>query len=168
MQRGNLRNRRIVHLCKRDDQNWPKNRGLSLSQWYHIICPIGWLFTLSSLFGNCTRRPHFLATLSHREGFALILAKKIIGLFFGRIFHELIWSPWPQLARLDYPHPLHSLKNLVVNNLDSLSAGTMYTYFELALLYKGNRLFLTRHSPSLYFLDFYAWMPWRSVKRIRP
>jgi hypothetical protein len=49
-------------------------------------------------------------------------------------------------ADVAIPHP--SIMPIVVHKQPRLSAGTTYTFFELALLHKGNRHFLLVHSPS--------------------
>jgi hypothetical protein len=55
----------------------------------------------------------------------------------------------PNMARLP---PTIITQNIFCRKQPSLSAGTRYTYSELALLcihtYKGTRRFLTRHTPS--------------------
>jgi hypothetical protein len=50
--------------------------------------PIGRLFTLGSYGENYKSCPHFWATLSHSQGYALNLAKKWLGLHFGRNFSQ--------------------------------------------------------------------------------
>jgi hypothetical protein len=45
------------------------------------------------LLGNYRHRPHFGADFFHDRGFAIILAKKWVGLNFGRLFDKLVWSP---------------------------------------------------------------------------
>jgi hypothetical protein len=49
------------------------------------------------------------------------------------------------MARL--PHLINS-KKVFSRKRPGLSAGSTYTYFELAFFYKGNHPFLTRDSPS--------------------
>jgi hypothetical protein len=71
-------------------------------QWaHHQGGQIGRIFAhpvyafFEQLCANYKSNPHFWATPFHCEGWALILAKKWIGLHFGRFFLKLIWSPCP-------------------------------------------------------------------------
>jgi hypothetical protein len=52
-----------------------------------------WLFAVS------WRRSitHFYATFSHIWGWESNFDKKCVGLYFGRFFQKLIWSPWPKV-----------------------------------------------------------------------
>jgi hypothetical protein len=55
------------------------------------------------------------------------------------------------MARL--PPDIITKKNIFSNKQPTYVSWD-YTYFELALLYKGNRPFLATHSPFRKFLDF--------------
>jgi hypothetical protein len=56
-----------------------------------------------------------------------------------QIGRKFIGLATADMARL--PHLINTKKNNLVRQLDN-------TFFELALLYKGNRPFLNKHSPS--------------------
>jgi hypothetical protein len=50
------------------------------------------------LFENARSCPYILATLLGVKNCALILTKKWVGLYFGRLFQTLVWSLWLRLV----------------------------------------------------------------------
>jgi hypothetical protein len=72
------------------------------------------------------------------------------------------WSNLPKIHEVRAPADMARLPRLIntktvfSSKQPSPSAGTRYTYFELALIYKGNRSFLTGHSPSSSWISMYG------------
>jgi hypothetical protein len=49
---------------------------------------------LWAVFENCKILQNFGVTFARSKSWALVLAQNGFGLYFGRFFRKLIWSPW--------------------------------------------------------------------------
>jgi hypothetical protein len=54
---------------------------------------IGRIVFFGQCFENYRSSANFWTTLLHGASYVLILTKTMVGIQFGRLFHELIWSP---------------------------------------------------------------------------